>query len=204
MKKLIITITILATLAMAAIPVRHVYATSNNWQNLIYPRVYIDDLNVSGKSLVEAEELLEDKYGKPLIAKKIEIEVEGTSYSLDYSSLDARYNIDEVVEEAFSYGKLGNTMEKYKLINGEEKKEYKLGFTYNSKPIDELLDTIEGKLKKAAVNAKISITNGNIKITPEVNGVKLQREELRKMIIAQINGELSEESIKIKAPLNVS
>lgn len=204
MKKVIITTTILAVLTAVAIPAGYVYSTSNNWKDIIYPRVYIEDINVSGKQLVEAEELIEMKYGTPLLLKKIEIEVAGKIYNLDYGKLNARYNIDEVVNEAFSYGKIGNTIDKYKLIKGEENKEFKLGFTYNSKPIDELLDIIEKESKKDSVDAKISIINGNINITPEVNGVKLQKEALKKMITDKINGELKNEIITIKAPLDVA
>ena len=204
MKKLLITTTILAILAAGAIPVGYVYASCNNWQDIIYPRVYIEDINVSGKQLVEVEELIEKEYGMALLTKKIEIEVANKIYSLDYSELEAKYNIDEVTRAAFSYGKHGNILEKYKVIKGEEKKEFTLGFTYNSKPIDELLDMIEEESGKDPINAKITIINGKINITPEVNGVKLQKDSLKESIIAEINGELSDESIKIKAPLAIT
>lgn len=203
MKKLIITTTILAMLAAGAVPVGYVYATSNNWQDIIYPRVYIEDINVSGKRLEEVEELIEKEYGTQLLSKKIEIDVNGRTYNLDYSKLDAAYNIDEIALEAFSYGKHGNILQKYKVIKGEDKKEFTLGFNYNSKPVDELLDIIEKDSNKDPINAKISINNGNIYITPEVNGVKLQTDSLKEAIIAQINGELSDETIKIKAPLSI-
>jgi vancomycin resistance protein YoaR len=202
MKKLLITTTIVATLAAGSIPVYYVNAVDGNWQGIIYPGVYIEDLNVGGKQFSEAKELIENQYGKMLLSKKIEIEVNGKSYLLDYNGLDAKYNIDEVAKEAFSYGKQGNIIERYKLIKGESKKEFKLGFTYNSMLIDGLIDRIEQETNKEPINAKISIVNGNINITPEVNGVKLWRDKLRMLILEQINGELSNASIKIQAPLN--
>lgn len=204
MKKSIITTTLLTMLAIAAISVYYVYATCNNWQAIIYPRVYIEDIDVSGKQPEEVEELIEKEYGMLLLSKKIEIEVASKLYSLDYGNLDARYNIEEVVTQAFSYGKQGNIIEKYKLIKGKEKKAFKLAFTYNSKPVDELLDTIEQESNINPVNAKITIVNGNISITPEISEVKVQRNPLKEMIIVQINGKLSDEIIRIKAPLHIT
>ena len=200
-KKLIIATLILAILAIGAVPVYYVSSTSDKWQDLIYPTVYIEDTNVSGKQLVEAEELIEKEYGRLLLSKKIEIETTSKVYNLDYSKLNARYNIEDVVNEAFSYGKQGNVVEKYKLINSAEKKEFNLAFTYNSKPIDELLDIIEKETNIDGANARISIVKGNISITPEVSAVKLQRDLLKNAIIGEISGDLSEDSIKIKAPL---
>lgn len=200
-KKMIITTTILAVLTMGIVPVRYVYATGNNWRDVIYPGVYIENIDVSRKQFAEAEELINEKYGKELLSKKIEIQVNDNVYTLDYKSIEARYNIHDVVKEAFSYGKQGNVIEKYKLIKGDQKKEYKLSFAYSSKPIDELVNKIEQEVNRNAENAKISITNGNIIITPEVNGVKLEKDKLKEAIIAQINGELTKESIRINAPI---
>lgn len=203
MKKLLITTTIIAMLASGLIPAYFVSATDGNWKGVVYPGVYIEDLNVSGKELSEVKELVEKQYGNVLLSKKIEIMVNGKSYILDYSKLDARYNIDEIVKEAFSYGKQGNIIERYKLIKSDEKKEFQLGFAYDSKHIDELLDRIEQEANRSPINARISIVNGNINITPEVNGVKLQREKLKEAIAEQINGKLSYQNIKIEAPLDI-
>lgn len=202
-KKIIIGATICAVLSMGVIPASYVYATGNNWNNVIYPGVYIEDINVGGKQLAEVEELIQKKYGESLLNKKIEIEVNDNIYTLDYSKIEARYNIREVVNKALSYGKQGNMIQKYKLIKGEEKKEFKLNFEYNSTPIDELIDRIEKQTNKDPQNAKIFIIKGDIKITPEIDGVKLQRNKLKGAILEDINGELSKEGTKIKAPLEI-
>ncbi|GAA0721619.1 VanW family protein [Clostridium malenominatum] len=202
-KKIIIGVTICAVLSMGIIPASYVYATGNNWSNVIYPEVYIEDINVGGKQFGEAEELIQKKYGESLLNKKIQIEVNDNIYTLDYSKIEARYNIGEVVNKALSYGKQGNMIQKYKLIKGEEKKEFKLNFEYNSTPIDELIDRIEQQANKDPQNAKIFITKGDIKITPEIDGVKLQRNKLKGAILENINGELSKEGTKIKASLEI-
>lgn len=195
------TTTVLAVLTIGTISGSYVYATGSNWKDVVYPRVYIEDINVGGKQLIEVEELIQKKYSDQVLAKKIDVKVKDKIYTLDYDKIEAGYNIDEVIKEAFSYGKQGNVIEKYKLIKGEEKKEFKLEFAYNSKPIDEFVDKIESEVNKEAKNAKISITNGEIKITPEVDGAKIKKGKLKQAIVDQINGELSQEHIKIEVPI---
>ncbi len=200
-KNVIITTAIIVALGITAIPVGYVSATGQNWSKLIYPGVHIEDIDVSGKQLWEAYNLLEEKYEKPVLSKKIEVIANNKTYVLDYEQLQAGYNTEEVAKEAFNYGKEANIIERFKLIKAAEKKVFKLKFAYNPKPIDELVEKIDQDTKKSSVNAKISITKGNIKITPETDGVKLEKDKLRQAIIEQINDELSEKSIKINAAL---
>lgn len=202
-KKIIITTGIILALASASIPVGYVQATGKNWSDLIYPGVYIENMDVSGKKLEEVESLIQKAYQQPVLSKKIEITANGKTYSLDYSKLEAKYNISEIAKEAFSYGKSKNVIERYKLIKSPEKKEYKLAFSYNTKPIEEVIDQIDKDTSKGSVNASIAITNGNIKITPEVNGTKLDKDKLKQELVKQVNGELSTEAIKIEAPLEI-
>jgi vancomycin resistance protein YoaR len=204
MKKRMLALTvILAVLSIGTTSVSYVYATGSNWNDVIYPRVYIEEINVGGKPLVEVEELIRKEYDETLISKKIEIVANGKSYNLDYGMIGATYNTDEVIKEAFSYGKQGNIIEKYKLIKGEEDKKFNLEFSYNSKIIDEFIDKIEQDVNRTAENAKIAITKGDIKITNEVTGVKLEKDKLKQDILDVINGEVSKEYIKIQAPIEV-
>jgi vancomycin resistance protein YoaR len=202
-KNVIITTAIIIALGTTSIPVGYVSATGSNWCDVIYPGVYIEDIDVSGKQLSEVEQLIQDKYGKTVLLKKIEIKANDKTYTLDYEKLQAEYNIPEVAKEAFSYGKQGNMIERYRLIKAAEKKKFKLDFTYNPKPIDELVEKIEKDMNREAIDAKISITKGNIKITPEADGVKLEKDKLKQTIMQQLEDEFSEENTKIEAPVAV-
>jgi vancomycin resistance protein YoaR len=202
-KNVIITTAIIIALGTTSIPIGYVSATGSNWSDVIYPGVYIEDIDVSGKQLSEVEQLIQEKYEKTLISKKIEIKANDKTYTLDYEKLEAEYNIPEVAKEAFSYGKQGNMIERYRLIKAAEKKKFKLDFTYNQKPIDEFVEKIEKDMNREAIDAKISITKGNIKITPEANGLKLEKDKLKQAIIQQVEDEFSEENKKIEATVAV-
>jgi vancomycin resistance protein YoaR len=203
MKKILITAIIIATLGMVSVPVAYVHATEGNWSDVIYPGVYIEDIDLSGKQRAEAERLINKKYQQAVISKKIQIIVNDKIYALDYNELDAKYNVSEVVDKAYSYGKEGNLFKKYRLIKSGANKEFKLSFTYDAKPIETLLDTIDADLSKEAVDAKISIITGDIRITPEINREVLLREELKEMIIEHVNGELAVDNVDLTAPIEV-
>lgn len=196
-------ILIIGTISAAAV-FGYLHKEQKGAISVINQGVYIENISLGGKKLSEAEALIQEKYGSTLISKKIQIEASNKTYVLDFSRLEAKYDIDKVAAEAFNYGKEENFLEK--LINKKsgERKDFHLSFTYNSKPIDELIDKIEKEINKNAVDAKISITNGQVKITPEVEGIKLQKDKLREAIVAQINGEISKETLIIKAPLEVA
>ncbi len=62
---------------------------------------------------------------------------------MNYAKINARYNIDEVVTEAFNYGKNLTLYEKYKLIKKPVNKVLNLKFTYDSKPVSQLIAQYE-------------------------------------------------------------
>jgi vancomycin resistance protein YoaR len=203
-KRSIIAAALVLVLGMGSIPAGYVHATGQNWSSIIYPGVYIEDIDVSGKTIREAEELLQKNYGDILASKKIEIYAGEKAYALEYSELEARFNIAQTVEEAFKYGKNENIIKRYRLIKSSERTKFKLAFSYNSRALDELINEIEQGLNTSPSNANISVINGVINITPEVNGTKLEKDKLRKVVLDQINGDISKEYVKIEAPVEVT
>jgi vancomycin resistance protein YoaR len=203
-KRLRLIFAILSFLTLTSLPVIHVYATESKYRHIIYPGVYIEGLDVSGKTLEEAKRLIEENYEKVVIEKEIKIIAGDKSYSLSYSQLKPEYNIEETIKEAFNYGKDEDLLSKYSLIKKTRKKEYKLAFKYDTAAVKELLDKIDKEVESEAVDATITIEAGNVKITEASHGRKLKREELEESILNSINNQLSEELVEIKAPLQVT
>ena len=89
------------------------------------------------------------------------------TYSLDYTKINARYNIDQVLKEAFDYGKNLNLYEKYKLIKKPVNKEYSLKFGYDTKPVEQLISNIKKEIDKASAEGRST----NITLaTKSING----------------------------------
>lgn len=177
------------------------YNTVKTWSNLVYPGIKIEGENVSGKTKEQVKQTIEQKYGA-VVKKKLNISTTDRTYTLDYSKLNPKYNIDEVVNEAFSYGKNLNLFQKYKLIKASEAKEYKLKFTYNSKSVNELIDSIEKDVNKDPVNASLRGSGGNFTVVSDQKGKKLQKDVLQKEVSSKINGDIGSD-INVKAPIEV-
>ena len=195
-KKLIITgiVSLIVILSGMFIYYYHVYKTVNEYSNLINPGVNIENVDVSGKTVAEAKKIVLEKYQTLIQNKKINIKVNDKAYSITYGKLEAKYDTDKVVIEAYNYGKNLNLYEKYKLIKNLERKIYKLKFTYNPKPLDELVNTISKDINVDAVDSKMWKSDASINVTSDVNGVKLSDAQLKTDILNSINSNPSGDS----------
>lgn len=179
----------------------HMKNEVSKWNDKVYPNTIIQGVDIGGKSKEEAKALLNDKFGSAIINKKLEVKAGDKSYTMDYSKLKAYYNIDEVANEAFNYGKTLELKEKYKIVNGTESKNIDLKFSYDPAYIKEFVENIAKNIDKNAKNAKLSFNGGNFSITDEVIGYKLDTEDLKNQIISNINGNVNE-SVVINAKVN--
>ncbi|MDP4089499.1 MAG: VanW family protein [Bacillota bacterium] len=201
------TVILLSTLVMAAVGgaasyTGYAYKISKDWEGVIYPNTKVMGVEVGGMTKDEAAKLLKEKYGDVVVQKKIEIKYNGKSYSIDYSKLNARYNIDEVVSEAFSYGKELSIFGKKDIIKEGTDKSYNLTFNYDTAYIDELIKTMEKDINAAPVDGSIQmVSRGNFKVTPDKKGYKLQSDKLKEDIKNNINDKLEESSTTVEAPV---
>ena len=204
-KNLAIVLAVFAVLALSggAAYTGYVYKTNESWDNFIYPQVKIMDVEVGGKTKEEAATLLKTRYGDVVVKKKIDIKYGDKTYSIDYAKLNARYNIDEVIDEVFNYGKDFSIFEKNNLIKTGIGKQYELHFEYDDKTVGEVIAAMEKDINKIPVEGSLEmVSRGKFKVTPDKKGYKLQSDKLKEDITNSINGDLSD-NITINAPVEV-
>lgn len=193
---------IAAVLLAVSIMASYVYFTAKKWETKIYPKVKVEDIDLTGKTKQEATKLLKDKYGDVVLSNKINIKAEKRNYTINYSDLAAKYNIDETVNEAFSYGKGQSIISKYKLISRSKGKQLNLKFAYDSKPIDETIKTMKKEIDKKPKNASLNLSGGGFSTKPGVDGAELDGEKLKKDIIEKLNSN-SKGGIDVEASIKV-
>ena len=152
------------------------------WNDKIYTGVYINDVDVSGKTQEEALKLITDEYLEKLQNKKLSIVVGDKTISYKYLDLAAKYNFEEAVDEAINFGKDKNIIKKIMLINGDFKHDILLKLIYDDDKICEIEESIKNQVNVEPKNAKIAIHKGNIDITPEESGYKVDDEEIHEKI----------------------
>lgn len=196
-RKNIIIIGVVAAIIVilgVSIPAYNIYSKVKSFDNIIYPGIKIEDIDVSGKSMDEAKKMVSDKYQAIVGDKKVNVQAKDKNYSILYSKLDAQYDTDKVVKEAFDYGKNLGIYNRYKYIKNPQQKDYKLSFTYNKKPLDDFVNTIKKDVNKDAVNAAITKSGSGFQITSDIDGYKLKDEDLKNKIIGAINGSIGSDT----------
>lgn len=163
------------------------YNTVKKWDNLIYPGVKVGNIDLSGKTKEEAKAILTKNQGNDILNKKINIKTENKTYTLEYSKINPVYKYDDTINEIFAYGKNLSLMGKYSAITLKKTKNFDLIFSYDKKPVNDLLAVIDKETTKNAVDATIKVNSG-FAVTPEQNGVKLQLKELQDKLFSEING----------------
>ncbi|WP_368489819.1 VanW family protein [Clostridium sp. BJN0013] len=170
------------------------------WDNLIYPKVSINNIDLSGKTKTEAENIVKAAYSDEIQNKKIIVIAEDKEYELSYSNLSAKYNVSEVVNQAYSYGKDTNIFKKYKILNSPDPVNYTLKFTYNEKPVETFIDDIEKQINLDPINASLKMGSVGFIINPDQNGIELNKEALKKELTSKIDGSVGK-NLSVKAEL---
>jgi len=179
----------------------YVYNSTKKWSSLIYPGVKIGEVDISGKTIVEAKAILTKQYSSALLKKNITIKTPLKTYSLNYKKINAEYNVDSVVSEAFGYGKNLTLFQKYKLIKNPVVKVLTMKFSYNPKPLNELISKMKKEINNNPKNARLSINGGNFSITSDKKGAKLMDDKLKKEIVSNLIGDIKAPDILIVAEI---
>ncbi|MBX4263514.1 VanW family protein [Clostridium estertheticum] len=170
------------------------------WDSLILPGVKIGNEDLTGKTRKEAQTIINDKYASDVMKKKITIVTDEKKYIIDYKMLEAKYNVDQAVEQALTYGKDGNMFHKYKAITHPVGKQIKLTFEYNDKAVDKILKGIAKDIDKKAKNATITKDiGGQFFVTNDVIGKQLEIDKLKNDIKSKIDVGVSKDDDYIKA-----
>lgn len=158
------------------------YSKISKFNNLIYPNVKIQNVDVGGKTKEEAKELLTGQTGSLSSNQKITATNEGKEYLLDLSNVKISYDIDQAINEAFNFGKDQSFIQKYKDISKESGANITLKYSVDDSVIDNYIGSIKSDINKDPINAKVSINNGQPQAVQEVNGKKVNEIKLKEDI----------------------
>lgn len=138
----------------------------------IYQGISIDGIDISGDTKDEAQKKV-DAYIKQLKEKQVTFKTELGTVSKSMEELGLSYTNKEVVSEAYSYGKVGNIIKRYKEQKDIEQNpvNLKLDKAISVKKVKTEIKESEDALGKEAKNATLKRENGAFQIIPEETGV---------------------------------
>ncbi|WP_426348454.1 VanW family protein [Alloiococcus sp. CFN-8] len=184
---IIAAIIIISLILGASAYTAYSYSEVKKWNDIIYPGVAVGDIDISGDTKEEALNKLKSNISDKVNGSKITINMEGKSYELPMESLGFEYNFEEIVDEAFSFGKDQKLFGKYSLIKNPSDKKIDYKYSYNEEAIDAFVQRIANDLNKESKNATIAITGSNIKVTDDIKGYKVNGDAIKESIKAKLS-----------------
>jgi vancomycin resistance protein YoaR len=200
--KIIIGVATVATIGLSGF-LGYTLSISNNvkkWEGKIYPGVKVNKVDLSGKTKEEAEVLIKNTFANSIEKKKLVVKASSEKVEINYSDLKPEYNVEEMVNKAFEYGKAENLYRKNNIIKTGAEKNFDLIFKYDQEKLKEYENELSSKVNKEAKNATLAINNGIINLVDGTSGRKINEEQMDKLIKESINGDL-QEIIEVEVPV---
>lgn len=190
MKIALITLSVAILLILSAFAT-YQYNNIKSYNNLIYPGVSVEGIDLSGKTKEEAKKIVQERYWNKLLGKSINVKVKDKTYTLKYSDLKPTNNLDNLLKNAEAYGKNLIIFKRYSLIKNKTPKNYSINFKYDEKVIDSLMSKIEKDVNISPIDASLSLNGGGFGVISHKNGEKLDKDKLKKDLIPKINNDIS-------------
>lgn len=174
-----------------------IYLNSLTQDEVIYPSVSIDGIDVSGYSIEQAKAVLQERLKLGDISFKYNEQL--WNYNLE--DIGFSYDYDKSLKEAYDIGREQNLITNWITVfklNHSESINLESYRTNNYQGLDEIYNQIKQEIDKPAIDATISITD-TISITPDQDGIELDIENLK--IQAKNKIEENKEKIIIDIPV---
>lgn len=156
---------------------------SKKWSQLIYSDIKVAGIDLGGKTKEEARNIIKSKYIDEMFNKRLYVTVDDKIYSTDNSHLIESYNMEDVLDKAFNFGKNLNLIKKHNLIKNGSRERYSFDFTCNDEFIKGFTSNIEKEINKKPVNAAIEMNaEGELKIEADTKGYMIEKDKLDKYI----------------------
>lgn len=161
----------------------------NKYEDVVYPGITVYNQDVSKLNKKQLDNELK-KLSKKINSNKICISAKDKNYSIDVKDIVLEYNIDELCEEIFSYGKDKNTFLKFCKVITKKDKEFNFDVTIDDSSLLNLKEKIANETNIKAQEPQVIINGSNISYKDGKDGSKL----LEKLLIEEIEKSLEQKS----------
>lgn len=163
-----------------------VLSNAIEFKGKIHKNVYIRDIDLSGLTKNEAENKINEMLSNN---ESCILKLNNKEFIFSKEKIDVDYNVDELVKEAYDVGRSEGIISNLKVkanLNMGDKLILDYNITYNEKKLEEYIKYINKEIYKKPINSTIGVNNGNIIVTKEKYGYKLNENELRQVLISKI------------------
>ena len=185
-KKIITTISILCLIGAIFI----IFTSALLSKDTIYSNIYINDVDVSGLSVEDAEEKLTTIYKNRLETMELNLVHGNYKMLIKAENIDYTYKFKESIQDAHKIGRNISVIESIKEIFSlrTEPIVVPLKSTYNEMRLNELIERISSEINREAVNASIQKNSNGFVIVDEIPGVIVNKRETKENILLGFEG----------------
>lgn len=170
----------------------------------IYSGVSVDGIDLGGKEKKDAELVLKE-YVKSLKNKKIHIKTELSSVEYRLKDFGLKSNVNEVLENAYTYGKIGNIIRRYK--DQEDSKHQPLNLMLEKKigkkEWKNQLKEHEKEFVVHAKNATVKRVNQKFQVIDEIYGNNIEYNDGYQKFTEYLNKTWNGENGEFSLPTSV-
>jgi vancomycin resistance protein YoaR len=178
-RKYIISTAILAVLLCTVVSVISLKAatTQSVPEDKFCSGIFVEDMDLSNMTLEEARESI-TAYIDDLKNKSVTVVVDGENIEISVNELGLECTNENIIEEAFNFGKTGNLIKRYKELKDLENEPvvYELEFTLDEAAANSVLAEKCAEYETPAQNATLTRENGKFVVTEEQRGRKIDYE----------------------------
>ena len=195
-RKLIIVLTIVIVILVIGLVFSTIFAMMHSTSSKIAKGITIKGIDVSDLTYSEAKEKL-DKTFKTILDTSIDLNYKDEySYNITSQDIEFSYDFNDELEEAYALGRKGNIIEcNYSLIfTALMKKDINFEYKFNEDTINSIVDEVATSIPGLVTQYSHYIENDNLIISSGKDGIQVEKDELKKLII---------NNLKNRNPLNI-
>ncbi|MBS4537796.1 VanW family protein [Clostridium sp. D2Q-11] len=168
-------------------------------KDIIYGNVKINNIDVSGLEKDEAIDLLKGEVRNDILNTSVELYYNDFKKSFFLKEIDADYNYDEIVEEAFKKGKDGNLISimfnQFTMRN--DKYTYDMEIRFDDDKLREFCKNTSEDIHRPQKDAQLEFDKGKFKIIEETIGLEADED----MLLSHVGQSIKKEEFQILIPV---
>lgn len=164
-----------------------IFAIINRNSGKIINGIKINGIEVSGMTKDNAKQKINEEVTK-LLEEQIMLKYQDYEIGIDIKQIDAKFNVDEIVDKAYQIGRNSNIfINNYNILKYKFKEnDMQLTLQVNDELWNKLVEDINGSLPGGVEQSSYYIENNSLIITKGKEGVVSNNQRLKDLIISKI------------------
>ncbi len=157
------------------------------------PNISINNIDISRLTKEEAEAKVRKVMGEEFAKLELSVKFQEKEWKLNYEDIELHYDVENVIEEAYSIGRQGNFFKRLTTVIDSQfnSHELSLNYTYNEQKVHELVEEIAKEIDQEAVEATISYKKPDFVVTQDKPGRTVNKDKTIEAIKAELDKRVS-------------